>query len=402
MLVVCQLYWPDEVAVAQMLTDLTLHLDEKNVDITVFCSNHGYEKSKESYLISENLNGIKIKRVRHFSFGKKYLVGRIFDILSFNLILLFRLIFLGRKEYDIILGLTNPPLISYFGVYVAKWKKIQFYYWAMDLQPEMSFRLGFLKRKSIVSKLLAGMSYSIYKKADRIIALDKYMKSYISEKTDHDRIAVIPVWSTNQQEDSPNRSENQFIKEHRLEEKLVVMYSGNHTIAHPLTTLLEVAKKLKDDSRFQFVFIGAGLTKQDVIKFKNDYHLENILSLPYQPRNVIHVSLGAADLQVVVLGDDLVGLTHPSKIYTAMNLAKPILYIGPSPSHVTDMIGNIEGNIIAGHGQIDLLASRLKAFAHRTQQERQLTGNANKELIESNFMSVQALLSFEDYLLNQE
>jgi hypothetical protein len=33
----------------------------------------------------------------------------------------------------------------------------------------------------------------------------------------------------------------------------------------------------------------------------------------------------------------MVGIIHPCKIYGAMAAAKPILYFGPQPSHITDL-----------------------------------------------------------------
>ena len=52
----------------------------------------------------------------------------------------------------------------------------------------------------------------------------------------------------------------------------------------------------------------------------------------------LHLSLGSADIQVVVLGDGQVGYTHPNKVYGALFLGKPIIYIGPKESHVSDIL----------------------------------------------------------------
>ena len=42
------------------------------------------------------------------------------------------------------------------------------------------------------------------------------------------------------------------------------MYSGNHSVMHPLTTLLDAAVRLKEDGRFLFVHIGGGVRLQEV------------------------------------------------------------------------------------------------------------------------------------------
>ena len=107
------------------------------------------------------------------------------------------------------------------------------------------------------------------------------------------------------------------------------MYSGNHSYVHPLDTLLESAKILKDNSKFLFVFIGEGVRKKDVSNFIKKNKLNNILQLPFQPRSNIHISLSSADIQVVIMGNNLVGYTHPNKIYGGLYIGRTILYIGP-------------------------------------------------------------------------
>ncbi len=394
-LVLSQLYWPDEVAVAQMVTDLTKYLDNKGCEITVYCSRYEYENTSRAHAHVDRLQEINIHRIRHTKFGKGSKLGRILDILSFNLVIFFKLLFLKRNQFDLIIGLTNPPLLSYIGLHIAKWKKLPFYYWAMDLQPEISFRLGYLSQKSFVGKVLQRMSRFIYRKSDGIIALDIYMKDFIGNHTQPNKIQVIPVWPATVQKVVDN-GPNVFRVTHKLEDKIVIMYSGNHSIAHPMDTLMEVAKILKEDPRFKFVFIGEGIRKKDVRDFKEEHALGNVLMLPYQPREQIHISLSAADFQVVILGENLVGLTHPCKVYTAMGLGIPILFIGPNPSHVSDLAHGHGGNILAEHGEADLIANALLSYA--MQQGHEMTsGQYNQELITGAYTpehSMQAIYRF--------
>jgi glycosyltransferase involved in cell wall biosynthesis len=57
-----------------------------------------------------------------------------------------------------------------------------------------------------------------------------------------------------------------------------------------------------------------------------------VLSLPYQPRDQLHETLAAGDLHVVSIGDPMIGILHPCKIYTAMQVGKPILVLGSKQS----------------------------------------------------------------------
>jgi glycosyltransferase involved in cell wall biosynthesis len=175
------------------------------------------------------------------------------------------------------------------------------------------------------------------------------------------------------------RLDNSFRKEHGLSDKIVIMYSGNMSVMHPLDTLLRAAGELRADDRFLFLFIGGGVRKLEVAKYQRENHLANIRLLPLQDRARISISLGAADLQAVVLGDGCVGLTHPNKIYGAMFIGKPILYIGPRPSHITEILDSCPGNISVPHGSTEELVRRLKEFASRSEEDRGKVGRSNRE-----------------------
>jgi glycosyltransferase involved in cell wall biosynthesis len=138
------------------------------------------------------------------------------------------------------------------------------------------------------------------------------------------------------------------------------MYSGNHSPANPITTLLQAAVVLRDDSRLMFVFVGGGLGKRDVDQAIETHRLKNVRSLPYQPLDRLQQSLSAADLHVVTLGNDMVGIIHPCKIYGAMAVGRPVLFVGPRPSHAADLIDEHMIGWQLNHGDVQGLANRLR------------------------------------------
>ena len=124
------------------------------------------------------------------------------------------------------------------------------------------------------------------------------------------------------------------------------MYSGNHSPSNPLTTLLRAAVELRDDPDLRFLFVGGGSGKKEVEQFIREHNLANVISLPYQPLSELGNSLSAADVHVVSLGEQMVGIIHPCKIYGAMAVGRPILYLGPRPSHISDLL---DGHAIGWH-----------------------------------------------------
>src|SRR5207244_2973591 len=129
-------------------------------------------------------------------------------------------------------------------------------------------------------------------------------------------------------------------------------YSGNHSPANPLSTLLGAAIQLRDDADLRFLFVGGGLGKKEVEAVLAEHKLSNALSLPYQPLADLRYSLSAADVHVVSLGEEMVGIIHPCKIYGAMAVARPILFFGPRPSHISDLLDAHRIGWHVGHGDV--------------------------------------------------
>lgn len=387
-LVLSQVFFPDNVATSQALSDLVFRLAEKNHRVKVITSRHNYENPSIIYPSHEVIKEVDIHRLNNTGFGKRSPGLRILDFLTFNLLIFFRLIIISRKKTDVILTMTSPPLLPFLGVLIAQMKKIRFIFWAMDLQPELSIASGVLKKGSLISRFLQKIIDYSYRKSDSIITLDDFMANHIYDRVDRKKnIVSIPVWPMMNEVYEGIKENNPFVREYGLTDRIVIMYSGNHSLVHPLKTLLDTAAALKDDNRFLFIHIGSGVRLQEIIDRKNTDHLENIRILPFQPREKIHYSLSAADIQVVVLGDQMVGLTHPNKIYGAMFIGKPILYIGPEHSHITEILSNCPGNILIRHGEHEQLRRKLTEFAEMDKASQLRVGRINREYASKNFVA---------------
>jgi glycosyltransferase involved in cell wall biosynthesis len=385
-LIITQVFYPDTVSVSQHISDLAFKLAEEGHPVTVYSSCYPYEEKTHNYIKSEYFKGVKIERLRQSSFGKGTTLFRILDFFTFYFTISFKLFFVKRKEFDVIIGTTVPPLLSFVGILVSKFKEIKFHYWVMDLQPELSISSGLIKRDSFSAKLFTKLGNYIILNAECIISLDRFMTEYLySRGAKKNSVKTIAVWPVMDEKYWGSRIANPFRIENSFGDKVVIMYSGNHAYVHQLDTLLEAALILKDNPRFLFVFIGGGVRKKDVSEFKETHQLKNIVQLPFQPRENIHNSLGSSDIQVVILGNGQVGYTHPNKVYGAMYIGKPILYIGPTESHVSDLLNNLKGNISVQHGQSKVLADKIEELFSKNWDKLNFIGKNNLIYAKNNF-----------------
>jgi hypothetical protein len=262
--------------------------------------------------------------------------------------------------------MTSPPLISFVASLALPRRARSLVFWSMDLNPDEAIAAGWLQPNSLLARVLSRMLLHSLHRADRIIALDRFMKERIEAKgVDANKILVVPPWSLDDRVRFDPAGREEFRTIHNLSTKFVVMHSGNHSPCHPLETLLQAAERLAENEDVAFCFVGGGSEFGKVKDRARNRGLRNVLCLPYQPIEKLSGSLSAADLHVVVMGDQYVGIVHPCKIYNVLAVKKPFLYIGPNESHVTDIIRQSSA-YVSSHGDVEGVVANILCAMRNT------------------------------------
>ncbi len=338
LLFVNQYYWPDLAATSQMLTDLCEHLATQGHDVHVLCSTGHYDhgsRTPDPALRNETRAGVHIHRVTTTGFGKRSMVGRMIDYLSFHLLIGLRTLFTGFR-YDAIVTLTTPPLIGVYATLVRELTmgRTRHVCWVMDLHPDVEFELGVFNRTSLLPRLLDFLNAMHLRRADHCVVLGPHMgERLVRKQVALDRISHIPVWG---HELKPVDEPLPF--EEQLQGKFVVMYSGNVGLAHTFDAICEAAHVLRDDDRFTFLFVGGGRRMQDIQAFQAEHDLANILITGYVPREMLGRSLQLGDVHLISLRDGMAGAVVPSKLYGIMAAARPVIFVDPETCETADEI----------------------------------------------------------------
>jgi colanic acid biosynthesis glycosyl transferase WcaI len=356
-----QCFYPDRVSSAQHLTDLALELSRAGHEVTVLAGKRGYDDPSLRFPSREIWRGISIIRVPTTGMGKRARISRAIDFGIFLLCCFARLIVLPKV--DIVVALTSPPLISFIAALFAQLKRAKFYNWILDLNPDEAIAAGWLRKDSSVARMLAALLLYSTKKAQKLIVLDRFMKERLKNKgIAEEKIIIVPPWSHDRHVFYNSKGRESFRTAQGLTDKFVVMYSGNHSPCHPLTTLLQAARQLAHRSDIQFLFIGGGSEFSKAKEFAEQQAMINVRFLPYQPLDRLADTLSSADLHVAVMGNPFIGIVHPCKIYNILHIGAQFLYIGPEKSHIEDIIrklGTPYGAYSARHGEVSPVVDKI-------------------------------------------
>ena len=390
-LVISQTFVPDPASVGQHMTDVAKELARRGYEVRVYTSARGYENPRAKYPRREFMGaggggGVDIRRLPLASFGKKRLWARVFGTASFQVQALWHMLWTRRVAG--IFFATSPPLVGVMACVAQALRGMPIVYWAMDLNPDQLIALGRLKEKSLAARLLEGANRLILRRSALIVALDRFMQGRLLARGDFgDKMVVMPPWPHEESMAAADSAAdagaaaNPFREKHGLGGKRVIMYSGNHSPANPLSTLLEAAAGFKDDDRVRFVFVGGGAGKQEVEACIREHQLTNMLSLPYQPLAELRYSLSAADVHVVSMGQEMAGIIHPCKIYGAMTVGRPVLYLGPKPSHISDILEAHQCGWQVAHGDVEGMKRRIEAILAAPAADLRRMGSAGQAAV---------------------
>ena len=326
-LFVNQHYWPDVAATGQILSDLAEHLVGKGFDVGVLCSQGAYEGGRLDAPPREIRRGVRVTRLRSPALGRRSHIDRLLEYLAFLAQVAARLT-IGRRQ-DLVVLLTTPSMLPVSGWVAGLLRGCRYAVWSMDVHPEVEVALGILPRW--IARALEPLDRASHRRAEFVVALGPRMKERLVDKgVAESAIRTIPVWSHDVEPDGAGRRGNALARELGIRDEFVVMYSGNAGLAHRFEEVLQAMDRLADDTEMEFVFVGGGPRKGEILARAGGNR--NFRYLDYRPRRDLADSLTLADVHLLTLRGDMAGLVVPVKLYGIMAAGRPVVMIGPRRS----------------------------------------------------------------------
>jgi colanic acid biosynthesis glycosyl transferase WcaI len=182
------------------------------------------------------------------------------------------------------------------------------------------------------------MFFNSYRQSDGVIVLSRDMRDFLVEQgVPPDQVHVIPNW-VDTDLIFPIKENNRFRKRHGLEDKFIVMYSGNLGMSQHLDRVLEAARLLCDEKDLVFAIVGNGIDRERLERIAAEEHLDNVRFLGYQPKSALAETLSAADLHIVVLRPELQRYLMPSKFYGVLASGTPTIAVTTCDSELGQVV----------------------------------------------------------------
>jgi glycosyltransferase involved in cell wall biosynthesis len=337
--IISELFYPDEVSTAQILTDIALKKVENN-EVSVICGPSGYEKSYTAQK-KEIDSRVKIYRIGLPGLNKNKLFQRILRLLLLTLKMSWAILVRVKKNDNVFLT-TNPTFLILTIVLLKKIKGFHLEILVHDVFPENLVPAGLIKKDSFKYRLLSKIYNSSYQNADRIIVLGEDMKELMLEKIapKKNKIDIIPNWSDNDIHPVADFNMSEYLGVD-LKDKVVLGFAGNLGRVQGVLEFIDLFIA-SGNADIALVIIGDGalrLAIQEKIKNEN---LPNVYYLGSRPRSEQNLFLNACHIGVITLVNGMKGLGVPSKTYNLMAAGKPLFYIGDHNSEIDNYVKNYD------------------------------------------------------------
>lgn len=316
--------------------------------------------------LDKRVKRVKIKTYDRSSGAKRMLTWGIA-----SLQILFKLMF-GYKGYKVVY-FTNPPMSYFAQLLIRKRFSVVVY----DIYPDALRNVG-IKEDSFIYKQWTKINQRLYAKAERMYTLSEGMANVLSKYVDRTKIKIIPNWSFTEKFAPIPKADNPFAVEHHLQDKFVVMYSGNMGYTHSVDVLLDAAEQTREDAKIHYLMIGQGAKKPLLEERVKKQNLSNVTILDLQPFEVVPYSFAVADVAMITLNAESGAVSVPGKTYDLLSVGAPLLCICPESSEMVALTQKYQNGKCFRADDVKGIVGFIKELAGNKEMQSRLSANSLK------------------------
>jgi glycosyltransferase involved in cell wall biosynthesis len=320
-LIVHRYFWPDQANCGQILWHLAKHYQSEGHQIDVLTSlpSRNYYSNKiqaKKFEIVENINIVRMNLPNEV--GKPFI--RIYNAIKLG----FKTNFIAKQNnYDVIIASTVPPVLNgFFSAIASLLTKAKFFYFCMDLYPEVGKLSGDFSNP-VLYKFLEKIDNWSCKKADSIIVHSADMKNTLKKRKNWEKFKIKII--NNFSVPAENNVDSNFLhKNSKKKNKLTIIFAGNVGRFQGLENIIDAMSLIKDRKDIELIIMGDGAAKEE-LKERAGEKKANIIFFDYQTIKTVKEAILKADIGLVTLKPNVFKYAYPGKVMTYLEQGRPFI-----------------------------------------------------------------------------
>ena len=229
-----------------------------------------------------------------------------------------------RSRPDAVMVMSPPLPLGVSGWLASALRGRPFVFNIQDVFPDVAVELGAITDRRVIAAA-SWLERFLYRRADAVTVLSDELRDNVAAKLGAhrpERVHVIPNFVDTDRV-RPRDRHTPYREEFGLGDRLVVMYAGNVGMSQSLDLVVDAARRFHERDDVVFVVNGGGSALQDLVERARG--LDNLRFVEMQPRERLAEVLASADVHVVPLRRGLARSSVPSKLYSILASARPVV-----------------------------------------------------------------------------
>jgi colanic acid biosynthesis glycosyl transferase WcaI len=277
-----------------------------------------------------------------------------------------------------IISMSPPLTLGLTGWLAARLRFTTAIFNIQDVFPDAAIETGAITNKRIISaaRWLERVSYQ---RSDAVVVLSEDLRDNVAAKVSPrhvDKVTVIPNFVDADRIVPMNRM-TPYRRELNIGDEIVVMYAGNVGYSQSLTMLLHAAKHMPG---ITFVINGDGAARAELET--QAAGLPNIRFAGYQPRDRVGEVLASGDIHVVPLRAGLGAVSVPSKTYSILAAARPVVAAIDPGTEVTRILEHSGAGVSVAPDDEEVFTAALQHMVANIDEARE-QGRKGRQWVET-------------------
>ena len=249
---------------------------------------------------------------------------------------------LRGSRADGVLAMSPPLTLGLTGRAMATARRAPLVFNIQDVFPDVAIELGAIANERVIeaARWLERLSY---RAADAVTVLSDDLRDNVAAKLPPDERAKVRVIPNFVDTDAiaPLDRMTPYRRQLGIGDETVVMYAGNVGLSQSLELVLAAADKLSHREDVVFVVNGGGSARVDLERRATG--MTNVRFADFQPKERLSEVLATGDVHVVPLKRGLARSSVPSKTYSILAAARPLVAsvdLGTEVARVVEQAGS--------------------------------------------------------------
>lgn len=385
--VLCPHFAPDTAPTGEVITRLVSEFVKSGHRVHVVTALPWYR----AHAIDEGWSGRLVRRettewgsvIRVHPFpgkSKANLVRRAIGFIGFSVLSGVCTLFAGgiHRRPAAVISMSPPLTLGLTGWIASRLRRAPTIFNIQDVFPDAAIETGAITNGSVIT-LARWLERVSYRLCDSVVVLSDDLKANVDAKVGRARAAkvrVIPNF-VDAERISPTDRMTEYRSELGVGDEVVVMYAGNVGFSQSLDLMIEAAQRMP---KVTFVINGEGSARRALQERATG--TDNLVFADYQPRERVAEVLASGDIHVVPLRAGLGRVSVPSKTYSILAAARPIVAAVDPGTEVPRILESSGAGISVPPDDVGAFVAALESLVNDSERCRSM-GSAGRSWVET-------------------